>query len=106
MRKKVGVNGMRKHYGGGERKGTCRKHVRASAGKNIRYCINQLASKGILATVTLQADDGTTIPVGKALTQAGTTDMDRIAASLIKQRRAEASKRAETAALRAEQKKE
>ena len=38
-----------------------------------------------MATVTLQGDDGSTIPVGKALTKKGTTDMDRIAASLIKE---------------------
>ena len=84
MRKKVGVNGMRKHYGTGARYGTCKPHQRNAAGKNIRYCINQLAAAGILATVTLQGDDGSTIPVGKALTVRGTTDMDRIAAALIK----------------------
>merc|ERR1712110_1241654 len=85
MRKKVGVNGTRKHYGTGARRGTRRPHQRSVAGKNIRYCINQLATAGILATVTLQGDDGSTIPVGKALTKKGTTDMDRIAASLIKE---------------------
>jgi ribosomal protein S19E (S16A) len=99
MRKKVGVNGMRAHYGGKKRDGVCKAHVSTSAGKNIRYCINQLAAKGILATVTLQNDDGDSIPVGKALTQAGTTDMDRIAASIIKQRKADFTKRAESKAL-------
>merc|ERR1712195_313729 len=80
---------MRAHYGGKKRDGTCKPHRSIAAGKNIRYCINQLAAKGILATVTLQNDDGNSIPVGKALTQAGTTDMDRIAASIIKQRKAD-----------------
>jgi small subunit ribosomal protein S19e len=95
MRKKVGVNGMRKHYGGGMRHGTCRKHTSVAAGKNIRYCINQLAAKGIIATVSLQTDDGEAIPVGKALTTQGTTDMDRIAATLIKARKVEMKKAAE-----------
>jgi small subunit ribosomal protein S19e len=105
MRKKVGVNGMRQHYGGNKRMGTCKSHQSPAGGKNIRYCINQLAAKGILATVTLQNDEGASIPVGKALTQAGTTDMDRIAASIIKQRKADFAKRAESKALEAESKK-
>merc|ERR1712195_165324 len=57
MRKKVGVNGMRAHYGGKKRDGTCKPHR--------------------------------SIAAGKTLTQAGTTDMDRIAASIIKQRKAD-----------------
>merc|ERR1711939_1241536 len=104
MRKKVGVNGMRKHYGGGKRNGTCKPHQSDAAGKNIRYCINQLASKGIVATVTLQNDEGTSIPVGKALTKSGITDMDRIAAAIIKQRRAEMKKSVESKALQADSK--
>jgi ribosomal protein S19E (S16A) len=85
MRKKVGVNGMRKHYSTGARRGTRKPHGRAVAGKNIRYCINQLATAGIIASVNLQGDDGSSIPVGKALTKKGTTDMDRIASALIKE---------------------
>merc|ERR1711957_887594 len=65
MRKKVGVNGMRKHYGTGARRGVCKPHQRSVAGKNIRYCINQLATAGIIASVNLQGDDGSSIPVGK-----------------------------------------
>jgi ribosomal protein S19E (S16A) len=76
---------MRKHYGTGARRGTRKPHQRNVAGKNIRYCINQLASAGILATVTLQGDDGSTIPVGKALTKRGITDMDRISSQLLKE---------------------
>merc|ERR1719389_897497 len=105
MRKKVGVNGMRQHYGGNKRMGTCKNHQSPAGGKNIRYCINQLAAKGILATVTLQNDDGNSIPVGKALTKAGITDMDRIAATIIKARKADFAKRAESKALAAESKK-
>jgi len=85
MRKKVGVNGMRKHYSTGARRGTRKPHGRIVAGKNIRYCINQLATAGIIASVNLQGDDGSSIPVGKALTKKGTTDMDRIASALIKE---------------------
>ena len=106
MRKKVGVNGMRKHYGTGARRGTRKPHQRNVAGKNIRYCINQLATAGILATVTLQGDDGSTIPVGKALTKKGTTDMDRIASQLLKEAKKKRAEEDLEVQLRREQAKE
>merc|ERR1711957_159027 len=40
IRRKIGGMGMRKHYGGGARNGTCKKHVRIASGK-------QLTTKGM-----------------------------------------------------------
>merc|ERR1719163_1044355 len=67
MRKKVGVNGLRKHYGTKCRYGTKPEHSRRAAGKNIRFC----------------SSEGATITMGKALTKKGIMDMDRIAAQTV-----------------------
>ena len=42
MRQKVGVKGLRKHFGGKARRGVKTEHHRMAAGKNIRYCLEQL----------------------------------------------------------------
>merc|ERR1712241_1046491 len=97
---------MRKHYGTGARRGTCKPHQRSVAGKNIRYCLNQLLDAGTLAEVKLQGDDGTSIPVGKALTKKGTTDMDRIASTLIKEARKQKAEEDIESALKREQARE
>lgn len=84
MRGKVGVQTLRKHYGGNQRNGTNTEHPRLAAGKNIRYCLIQLEAAGLVGTGKLCSDEGVTIVVGKMLTKKGTTDMDRIAADIIK----------------------
>ena len=40
MRQKVGVKGLRKHFGGKARRGTRKEITKMAAGKNIRYCLN------------------------------------------------------------------
>ncbi len=91
MRQKVGVNTLRKHYGGNQRNGTNTEHTRKAAGKNIRYCLAQLEAAGLVGIVKYQFvdSDGKSIDVtqGKSLTKKGITDMDRIAAQLIKESR-------------------
>jgi small subunit ribosomal protein S19e len=42
MRRKVGVNTLRKHYSKKQRNGTCTEHSRLTAGKCIRYCLIEL----------------------------------------------------------------
>lgn len=79
MRQKVGVSGLRKHYGGKADRGTKREHTRKAAGKNIRYCLAQLEAAGLVGTSNFVSDEGTYV-LGKCLTRKGVMDMDRIAA--------------------------
>ena len=79
MRQKVGVNTLRKHYGGKQRNGTCTEHSRISAGKCIRYCLIELERASLVGKMYYENKDGQQVPNGKALTKKGTTDMDRIA---------------------------
>ena len=80
MRQKVGVKGLRKHYGGKVRSsGVNREHTRMAAGKNIRYCLEQLMTAGIVGETKYQSEEGSTITMGKSLTKKGIMDMDRIA---------------------------
>jgi len=80
MRKKVGVNGLRKHYGTKCRRGTKRPKNRKGAGKNIRFCLIQLEDAGLVGTTKFYSQEGATVTMGKALTKKGIMDMDRIAA--------------------------
>ncbi len=88
MRGKVGMTALRDHYGGKQRNGVCRPHHRKSAGKVIRYCMKQLEEQGLVGHISYKAEDGstTTLP-DKALTKRGTTDMDRIASQIMKEKR-------------------
>ena len=86
MRKKTGVNGLRKHYGTKMRRGTKSEHNRKAGGKNIRYALLMLENAGLVGTSRLYSQDGQTITMGKALTKKGTMDMDRIAAQTIKKK--------------------
>ena len=79
MRQKVGVQGLRKHFGGKARRGTKSEHARKAAGKNIRYCLEQLQSAGLVGETKYQSDEGSSITMGKSLTKKGIMDMDRIA---------------------------
>ena len=84
MRQKVGVNTLRKHYSGKQRNGTCTEHSRLTAGKCIRYCLIELEKAGLVGKITVENDNNSTSILGKTLTKKGTTDMDRIAADIIK----------------------
>lgn len=88
MKGTTGVNTLRKHYGGNQRNGTNTEHPRKAAGKNIRYCLQQLEAAGLVGSVKLAAEDNMQIILGKSVTKKGTTDMDRIAASIIKDKKA------------------
>ena len=87
MRGKVGISALRTHYGGKQRYGSRPPHQRQSAGKIIRYCLKQLEETGLVGQVKYQSDDGSEQTGGKTLTQKGTTDMDRIASQIVKEKR-------------------
>lgn len=87
MRQKVGVNTLRKHYGGKQRNGTRTEHTRKAAGKNIRYCLIELEKAGLVGTAKFESEEGASITMGKSLTKKGTTDMDRIAVQIVKELR-------------------
>lgn len=91
MRGKVGVNTLRKHYSGKHRMGTCTEHTRLTSGKCIRYCLLELEKSQFVGKMQFENGDGTLITQGKALTKKGTTDMDRIASSIIKEHRKKAT---------------
>merc|ERR1712048_588986 len=79
MRQKVGVKGLRKHFGRKQRRRTKTEHSRMAAGKLIRYCLAQLELAGLVGTAKFEsAIDGRTITMGKSLTKKGIMDMDRL----------------------------
>merc|ERR1712167_298401 len=88
MRGKVGVNTLRKHYSGKHRRGTRTEHSRLTAGKCIRYCLLELEKSQFVGKMQFEKEDGSTIVAGKSLTKKGVTDMDRIAGSILKNKRA------------------
>ncbi len=85
IRGKVGVNTLRKHYGGKQRNGTCTEHSRLATGKCIRYCLIELEKAQLVGSLSYEDKNGTAIVSGKALTKKGTTDMDRIASQIVKE---------------------
>lgn len=87
IRGKVGISALRTHYGGKQRNGVKRSHHRQGAGKIIRYVLKQLEEAGLVGQVKYQSDDGSEQTAGKTLTQKGTTDMDRIASQIVKEKR-------------------
>merc|ERR1712167_546456 len=87
MRGKVGVNTLRKHYSGKHRRGTRTEHSRLTAGKCIRYCLLELEKSQFVGKMQFENDSGNLVTFGKALTKKGTTDMDRIASHIIKDKR-------------------
>merc|ERR1711862_237910 len=87
MRGKVGVNTLRKHYSGKHRRGTRTEHSRLTAGKCIRYCLLELERAQFVGKMQFENNDGNLTTHGKALTKKGTTDMDRIAGSILKNKR-------------------
>lgn len=87
MRGKVGVNTLRKHYSGKQRRGVCSEHSRLTAGKCIRYCLIELEHAQLVGQMSYEDKNGNTTINGKALTKKGTTDMDRIAAQIVKDKK-------------------
>jgi ribosomal protein S19E (S16A) len=88
MRQKVGVNGLRKHFGGKAGRGTRREKTFKAAGKNIRYCLEQLHQAGLVGEIKYKSEEGSSITMGKSLTKKGTMDMDRIAAQHLGKKKA------------------
>lgn len=84
IRGKVGVSALKSHYGGKRRNGVRPPSHHQAAGKVIRYCLKQLEESGLVGQVKYQAEDGSEQSAGKTLTKKGTTDMDRIAAAIVK----------------------
>ena len=81
------MNTLRKHYSGKHRRGTLTEHSRLTAGKCIRYCLVQLEKAQIVGKLCYEGKDGSESVNGKALTKKGITDMDRIAAQIVKEQR-------------------
>lgn len=87
IRGKVGVSALKTHYGGKQRNGVRPPKHHQGAGKVIRYCLKQLEEAGLVGQVKYQAEDGKEQSSGKTLTKKGTTDMDRIASQLVKEKK-------------------
>ena len=87
IRGKVGVSALKIHYCGKQRNGVRSPKHHQGAGKVIRYCLKQLEEAGLVGQVKYQAEDGKEQSSGKTLTKKGTTDMDRIASQLVKEKK-------------------
>lgn len=87
IRGKVGISALRTHYGGKQRNGVRPPHHRQGTGKVIRYCLKQLEDAGLVGLVKFQQEDGTETIDKKILTKKGTTDMDRIASQIVKEKK-------------------
>ena len=83
---------MKSHYGGLKRNGVRPPHKHQAAGKIIRYALRQLEESGLVGQVKYQAEDGQEQSAGKTLTKKGTTDMDRIASQIVKEKKKIAKK--------------
>ena len=83
---------MKSHYGGKQRNGVRPPKHHQGAGKVIRYCLKQLEDAGLVGLVKYQSEDGREQDAGKTLTKKGTTDMDRIASQLVKDKKKAAKK--------------
>jgi small subunit ribosomal protein S19e len=87
IRGKVGLSALKTHYGGKARRGAQPPIQQQGAGKVIRYCLKQLEEAGLVGQVKYQSDDGSEQTAGKTLTKKGTTDMDRIASQIVKEKK-------------------
>jgi small subunit ribosomal protein S19e len=87
IRGKVGISALKTHYGGKQRNGVRPPKHHQGAGKVIRYCLKQLEDSGLVGQVKYQGEDGKEQSAGKTLTKKGTTDMDRIASQLVKEKK-------------------
>lgn len=52
----------------------------------MRYCLKQLEEAGLVGLVKWQSEDGSELIDKKILTKKGTTDMDRIASQIMKEK--------------------
>ena len=78
---------MKSHYGGKQRNGVRPPKHHQGAGKVIRYCLKQLEDIGLVGLVQYQTEEGRGVAAGKTLTKKGTTDMDRIASQIVKDKK-------------------
>ena len=86
------MSALKSHYGGKQRNGVRPPKHHQGAGKVIRYCLKQLEDAGLVGLVKYQSEDGREQDAGKTLTKKGTTDMDRIASQLVKDKKKAAKK--------------
>lgn len=93
IRGKVGISALRSHYGGKMRWGVRPPHHRQAGGKVIRYCLKQLEDSGLVGHIKYESEDGSVQHAGKTLTKKGTTDMDRIASQIVKERKKKQEKK-------------
>mmetsp|Transcript_11297 Transcript_11297/g.15859 ORF Transcript_11297/g.15859 Transcript_11297/m.15859 type:complete len:88 (+) Transcript_11297:3-266(+) len=83
MNKSSGVSALRDHFGGKQRRGVKKNHHRKSAGKCIRYCLQQLAKMELVGVIQIRGDDDKVISTeGRQITLKGIRDMDRIASKI------------------------
>lgn len=87
IRGKVGVSALKSHYGGKQRNGVRPPKHHQGAGKVIRYCLKQLEEAQLVGGVEYHNEDGSKRSAGKTLTKKGTTDMDRIASQIVKEKK-------------------
>lgn len=81
------MSALKTHYGGKQRNGVRPPKHHQGAGKVIRYCLKELESAGLVGQVKYQGEDGSEQSAGKTLTKKGTTDMDRIASQIVKEKK-------------------
>ncbi len=81
------MSALKTHYGGKQRCGVRPPKHHQGAGKVIRYCLKQLEEAGLVGQIKYHAEDGKEQSAGKTLTKKGTTDMDRIASQLVKEKK-------------------
>lgn len=78
LNKMIGVNRLRKAYGSAENRGHRPKHFRRGSGKIIRRCLQQLEKAGLVAIEER---------VGRALTPAGHSLVDKVSHDIIRETR-------------------
>ena len=71
----IGVDHLKKEYGGRTRKGTVGKHKKSGGGTIIRNILKQLEKVGLVETINRQ---------GRKVTQKGTSILDSLAGEVLK----------------------
>ena len=85
LKRSIGINTLRSHFGGKQRAGVNTEHHRKASAKIIRHCMQQLQELGMVGVVQIKDDNGKTIETnGREITKKGVQDMDRIACQLKK----------------------
>ena len=83
MRRHIGVQALRDHFGDKERRGVKSEHHRRAAGRLIRYCLKQLSDMGLVGIIKEEGDEKSARSYGRLVTKKGMQDMDRIATSVM-----------------------